>query len=263
MASSGGGTIVIVVPAPCARIGAVMRRFGAVDVHYPDSGGARAALVVAPDAVFSRLVEEHCAWLSTALPYQPGSFYTRELPPIRAVLAMTAALDLLVVDGYVDLDPQGRPGLGAHVHAELGIPVVGVAKTSFRPATHAVPVLRGDSTRPLFVTAAGVDVEWAAAQVSSMSGAFRMPDALRRVDRLARSTRAGVVGRVRYGYETGVTDPNTSNFRDPERGEPLPDEDDGDFAAEHDDTSYADNSPGGLERAREPESPHGHAGMDL
>jgi deoxyribonuclease V len=163
-----------------------MKRCGAVDVHYPDSGVARAALVVAPDASFARLDEEHCAWLPTALPYQPGSFYTRELPPIRAVLAMTDALDLLVVDGYVDLDPAGRPGLGAHVYCELGIPVVGVAKTSFRSATHAVPVLRGDSTRPLYVTAAGVEIQWAAAQVSSMSGSFRLPDALRRVDDLAR-----------------------------------------------------------------------------
>jgi hypothetical protein len=64
-------------------------------------------------------------------------------------------LGLLVVDGYADLDPDGRPGLGAHAHAEFGIPVIGVAKSRFRTATHAVPVARGSSVRPLFVTAAG------------------------------------------------------------------------------------------------------------
>jgi hypothetical protein len=32
-----------------------------------------------------------------------------------------------VVDGYADLDPGGRPGLGAQAHAEFGIPVTGVA----------------------------------------------------------------------------------------------------------------------------------------
>jgi deoxyinosine 3'endonuclease (endonuclease V) len=34
-----------------------------------------------------------------------------------------------MVDGYADLDPCGRPGLGAHAHAEFGLPVIGVAKT--------------------------------------------------------------------------------------------------------------------------------------
>src|SRR5713226_9214071 len=70
--------------------------------------------------------------------------------------ARSRGLGLLVVDGYVDLDPTGRPGLGAHAHAEFGVPVIGVAKTAFRTATHAMPVLRGRSARPLFVTARGV-----------------------------------------------------------------------------------------------------------
>ena len=34
--------------------------------------------------------------------------------------------------------------------------MIGVAKSRFRTATHAVPVLRGSSVRPLFVTAAGM-----------------------------------------------------------------------------------------------------------
>ena len=66
-----------------------------------------------------------------------------------------------MADGYADLDPGGRP-LGAHVHAEFGIPVIGVAESRFRTATHAVPVLRGSSVRPLFVTAAGMPAAEAA-----------------------------------------------------------------------------------------------------
>jgi deoxyribonuclease V len=98
-------------------------------------------------------------------------------------------LDLLVVDGYVDLDPDGRKGLGAYAHAEwLARVVVGVAKTRFRSATHALPVLRGIATRPLWVTAAGMDVAEAAALVTRMAGAARVPDAVREVDRLARDT---------------------------------------------------------------------------
>ena len=61
-----------------------------------------------------------------------------------------------MVDGYADRDPAGRPPLGAHAHAEFGVPVIGVAKSRFRTATHAVPVVRGSSMRPLFVTAAGM-----------------------------------------------------------------------------------------------------------
>src|SRR5690242_20445829 len=47
-------------------------RFGAVDVHYPDTGGACAALVVAGDKRFADLVEEHSVWLPTVEAYQPG-----------------------------------------------------------------------------------------------------------------------------------------------------------------------------------------------
>ena len=127
----------------------------AVDVHYLSTGGARAAAVLAADAAFAHVLAERTAVVPQAAPYRPGEFYRRELPPLRAVLEDLSGLDLLVVDGYADLDPDGRPGLGAHVHAEFGVPVIGVAKSRFRTATHAVPVLRGSSVRPLFVTAAG------------------------------------------------------------------------------------------------------------
>jgi deoxyribonuclease V len=160
-------------------------RAGAVDVDYPDSGGGRAALVVGQLPGFA-VAGERVAWLDDVAPYEPGSFYKRELPAIRAVLDGVDPLELLIVDGYVDLDPDGRPGLGAHVHAALGIAVIGVAKTAFRTATHAVPVLRGGASKPLYVTAAGLARADAAAYVSGMSGAYRMPDALRRVDALAR-----------------------------------------------------------------------------
>ncbi len=92
-----------------------------------------------------------------------------------------------MVDGYADLDPGGRPGLGARARAEFGIPVIGVAKSRFRTATHAVPVLRGSSARPLFITAAGMPAADAADLVRRMAGRYRLPDALRRADTLART----------------------------------------------------------------------------
>lgn len=160
--------------------------FAAADVHYRRP--ARAAVVAAADPRFARIVAERTVTVGEAAPYRSGQFYLRELPPLRAVLDGFGRLGLLVIDGYADLDPGGRPGLGAHLHAELGIPVVGVGKTAFATATHAIPVQRGGSARPLFVTAAGIDREQAARLVRDMAGPFRLPDALRRADALARGT---------------------------------------------------------------------------
>jgi len=161
--------------------------FAAAEVCYLDSGGARAAAVVAADAAFSHVLAEYMALIPEVPPYQPGEFYLRELPPLRAVLHGIAGLGLLVVDGYADLDPDGRPGLGAHAHTEFAIPVIGVAKSAFRTATHAIAVRRGTSARPVFVTAAGMSRTDAAGLVQNMAGRFRIPDALRRADALARS----------------------------------------------------------------------------
>jgi deoxyribonuclease V len=161
--------------------------YAAVDVHYPPDGGACAAVVVADDVRFAGIVEERVRRLAAAAPYQSGMFFARELPALRAVLGeLGRPLSLVIIDGYVDLDPQGRPGLGAHLHAELNVPVIGVAKTAFRTASHAVAVHRGGAHRPLYVTAAGLPVDRAAAIVAEMAGQYRLPDALRRVDGLAR-----------------------------------------------------------------------------
>src|ERR1700743_3103125 len=65
----------------------------------------------------------------------------RDLPVRRAAIPASEELAMIVIDGYVDLDPAGRPGLGAHVHTEYGVPVIGVAKTPFATATPATQVL--------------------------------------------------------------------------------------------------------------------------
>jgi deoxyribonuclease V len=87
----------------------IFMRYGAVDVYYPPSGGARAALVVATDPAFATVVDKRVAWLAQVALYEPGAFFRRELPATRAVLdSVKGDLDLLIVDGYVDLDPAGR-----------------------------------------------------------------------------------------------------------------------------------------------------------
>jgi deoxyribonuclease V len=66
--------------------------------------------------------------------------------------------------------------------------VIGVAKSRFRTATHAVSVVRGSSARPLSVTSAGMPAADAADLVRRMAGRYRLPDALRRADTLARTS---------------------------------------------------------------------------
>ncbi|MBI2392982.1 MAG: endonuclease V [Deltaproteobacteria bacterium] len=157
-----------------------------VDVGYADDVGV-AACVVAARWTDDRPFEERVVRVSPVSPYEPGRFFLRELPCVRAVLGeVHAPVDVLVVDGYVFLDGD-RPGLGARLHGVLQLPVVGVAKTPFRGVTSAVAVTRGQSTRPLFVSAIGIDVREAAERVREMHGAFRVPTLLRRVDRLSRS----------------------------------------------------------------------------
>lgn len=168
--------------------------FAAVDVHYLGTDRVRAALLLADNPEFSSVIGERTMVCTGVEPYRPGEFYRRELPHLRAVCAGAGPFAVLLVDGYVDLDEVGRPGLGAYAHQELGVPVVGVARNRFRTATHAIEVMRGQSRRPLYVTAAGCPLSDAARMVCDMAGPFRLPTALRRVDRLSRGIELPSIG---------------------------------------------------------------------
>lgn len=157
----------------------------AVDVHYGDTA-IRAALVgfaAWEDAAAQReLVESHPP---DPAPYVPGAFFERELPYVASVIARAVdPIELVVVDGYVWLGPD-RKGLGVHVHERFGVPVIGVAKTSFAGAD-AAEVIRGASANPLHVTAIGIPRDVAAAHIAAMHGPFRIPTLLKRADGLAR-----------------------------------------------------------------------------
>jgi hypothetical protein len=69
------------------------------------------------------------------------------------------------------------------------------------------------------------------------------------------------IGSAYRGYHQAV---NTSDDDDRRGGtlEPLPDDEAGDFAAEHDETTLSGQVEGGPEHTSEPESPAGDAGMD-
>lgn len=130
--------------------------------------------------------------LPPAAAYEPGAFFRRELPLLRAALDLVRSPpDIVVIDGFVWLDAENRPGLGAHLHDAANIAVIGVAKTPFRGCeAWSAAMLRGKSTRPLFVTAAGLDQAEAASMIAAMHGAHRIPTLVALADRAARATLA-------------------------------------------------------------------------
>jgi deoxyribonuclease V len=165
-----------------------VRVIAITDVHYSDAT-ARAACALAARWTDEHAVDEHVVEVAVTEAYQPGAFYLRELPPLVRVLepfVNARRVDVVVVDAYVWLG-EGRPGLGARLFEALGgtIAVVGVAKTAFRDAP-GTAVLRGASTRALYVTAAGMAEQEAADAVRSMHGEHRIPTLIRRADALGR-----------------------------------------------------------------------------
>lgn len=130
--------------------------------------------------------------LTEIAPYVSGQFYQRELPCILSLLKQIDAshCKAIIVDGFVVLDDDGGKGLGGYLYESLEkqIPVIGVAKNDFsKISTSKRAVLRGESQKPLFITAMGIDVDMASQYIESMHGDYRIPTLLKRVDTLGRN----------------------------------------------------------------------------
>lgn len=159
-----------------------------LDVGYGDLV-ARAACVTIRNWRDSRSAAEYVAKMCDVQDYEPGEFYRRELPCIHAVLEkLKQTPTCIVVDGYVWLSGDNRPGLGAHLYESLerNVPVIGVAKNPFKDTDHATELRRGASARPLYITAVGLPIAQAVVNIGAMHGPHRMPTVLKRVDQLSR-----------------------------------------------------------------------------
>jgi deoxyribonuclease V len=158
------------------------------DVHYTDPS-ARAACVLAADWADATPAREVTVQVSPIAAYEPGAFYKRELPCLVAVLAKAGPVECVVIDGYVWLDREGTPGLGAHLHAALGgaVPVVGLAKTAYRGSEMALELARPGTVKPLFLTSIGWTPEFAREKAARLHGEFRLPTLIKRVDQLSRT----------------------------------------------------------------------------
>ncbi|KAL1405659.1 hypothetical protein Q8F55_009298 [Vanrija albida] len=197
--TDAGATTAAPAPAPAPIL--------AIDVQYkdtPTSSTGYAAGVLFDSFSSAAPTHTYTHTHADAEPYVAGSFFKRELPPIRALIAAAPVPPrTIVVDGFVDLVSEAgvKPGLGRRLFDELGgeVVVIGVAKNPFRTRaegapeepepglnTHPGEVFRGSSGRALYVTAAGVSQEHAMELVRHMHGANRQPTMLKLVDREAR-----------------------------------------------------------------------------
>ncbi len=124
--------------------------------------------------------------------YESGNFYKRELPCIVSLFSKVhfSNIEAIVIDGFVFLDDNRKLGLGGHLFEHLNnkIPIIGVAKTNFAVIHHdKKALLRGQSIRPLYVTAIGINLDQATEHIRTMHGKNRLPTLLKQLDSLTKS----------------------------------------------------------------------------
>ncbi|KQK25725.1 endonuclease V [Chryseobacterium aquaticum] len=123
--------------------------------------------------------------------YESGAFYKRELPCILSLLSKIKLQenDIIIVDGFVTLNNDGKMGLGGYLFEALDqkIPIIGIAKNDFSaPDDKRRAVLRGESKTPLYLTAMGIDVDDIKKKLEKMHGNYRIPTLLKKLDQLTR-----------------------------------------------------------------------------
>ncbi|MBF4507297.1 endonuclease V [Flavobacterium sp. JLP] len=162
----------------------------AFDTYYFD-GKAKTVCLEFTEWNQSKNFKIHTEIIDNVEEYIPGEFYKRELPCIISLLNQfdLKNIEAIIVDGFVYLDDEKRYGLGGHLYEKLNkeVPIIGVAKTNFASIEKDKKSLfRGESVKPLYVTAIGIELENAFQKIESMAGEFRIPTLLKEMDRLTK-----------------------------------------------------------------------------
>jgi deoxyribonuclease V len=139
-------------------------------------------------------------------PYIPGLLSFREGPVvIEALDGLETVPDLILFDGQGIAHPRGV-GIASHIGVLLGIPSIGCAKSrlvgdysepgirkgSKSPLTYKGKIIGSvvrsrDNIRPLFVSPGHlVDIDGAVEYVLACTGRYRLPEPIRRADRLSK-----------------------------------------------------------------------------
>ncbi len=159
----------------------------AIDVQYVDNTAYVAGVLFenwqsqVPDS-------EYVSILHNIAAYEPGQFYKRELPCITKLLEEHQLTpEIIVIDGYVYLDGEQKPGLGKYLFDSLNgqALIIGVAKKAFAGIDDKHQVIRGKSLKPLYVTSTG-PLSFALESIATMFGDNRNPVLLKRADQLCR-----------------------------------------------------------------------------
>lgn len=182
-------------------------RVAGLDIAFAGAGRvtvAAAVLVRLPDleTIAQARVER-----PTRFPYVPGLLSFRELPAgIEAIERLPAPPEAVLCDGHGYAHPR-RFGLACHLGLALDLPTVGVAKSRLI-GTHDEPgPARGDwsplldgretigavlrtraGIKPLYVSIGHrLSLASACALVLRATGRYRLPEPLRRADRLSKA----------------------------------------------------------------------------
>jgi deoxyribonuclease V len=157
----------------------------AIDIHYKPTYAKNVGVLFQwPDNAPKQVIINKRAEVAE---YVPGEFYKRELPCILDIIAEVNLVDIdaIIVDGHVFIDNDKNHGLGGYLYEALDhqLPIIGVAKRAYHKNEKTnIPILRGESANPLYVSAIGMDVEIAAQNVRDMHGDFRIPTILQILD---------------------------------------------------------------------------------
>lgn len=162
----------------------------AFDTYYYD-GKAKTVCLEFEEWNESKNFKIHEEIIDNVEEYIPGEFYKRELPCIISLLNKIDLIHIeaIVVDGFVYLDDEKKYGLGGRLYEQLNhkIPIIGVAKTNFAAIEKdKLALVRGDSKKPLYITAIGITLDDAFEKVASMAGEYRFPTLLKELDRLTK-----------------------------------------------------------------------------
>jgi deoxyribonuclease V len=196
----------------CVPLKSPPRFIAGVDAAF--SGGRVFAAACLYELPSLESVEDAVAAGEIGFPYVPGYLTFREGSAIlKAVAALERRPDLILVDGQGIAHPRGL-GIAAHLGVLLGVPAVGCAKSRLvgefcepgreRGARSALrlegrvvgAVLRTRTgIRPLFVSPGHlIDIPGSALIVLQSAAGFRIPEPLRRADRLSRASARAVTG---------------------------------------------------------------------
>ena len=162
----------------------------AMDVHH-EGEGARVAAVSFDDWGAAEPLKTYTSLVPRLEKPVRGELDLRDLPCLMQLLHEHALEpELIVIDGFVHLDADDTPGLGAHLFHALGgrVAVVGLSKTAMAVTPAQFEVMREEETRPLVVTCAGIDLGAAKMRVRAMHGRKRVPTLMKRVARIAKGT---------------------------------------------------------------------------